>query len=228
VSKTASATEIKLAYFREAKAAHPDLNPGAKDGKEKFQRVAAAYEILKDPERRRQYDIMGGGWGGEAKQRQSQHQRQQQQQWQQQQQQQEWWSATHHNHGAQQEYDAAMRIFRSAMRDSVVIKEALANYVEDVTAEMMYAAECVGRGELGRAMDVVKANSGLFLGVILPVAIFLRAPALVTVALSVGGRVAFQLLFVTGQLPRAAEWLWARAVSIAAERNKRRAERGST
>ena len=111
------------------------------------------------------------------------------------------------------------------MRDSMVIKEALASYTEDVKEEFMFALECLGRGEWSQAFDVVRANSGLFLGVVLPVALFLRAPALVTLALSVGGRVAFQILFVTGRLPEAAEWLWRRAVAVATERVRRRAAR---
>ncbi|KAJ1438363.1 J-domain from the Dnaj-like protein, partial [Ochromonadaceae sp. CCMP2298] len=59
VDKSATDKEIKLAYFREAKKYHPDLNPNDPTAKAKFQRVAAAYEILSDPGRRRTYDFTG-------------------------------------------------------------------------------------------------------------------------------------------------------------------------
>jgi DnaJ domain len=59
VSKTATAKEIKLAYYKEAKKCHPDLNPNDKKAKEKFQRLSKAYEILSDDSKRRQYDYAG-------------------------------------------------------------------------------------------------------------------------------------------------------------------------
>ena len=49
VPRTASAQEIKMAYFREAKKWHPDLNPDNPDATAKFQRLSAAYEMLRDP-----------------------------------------------------------------------------------------------------------------------------------------------------------------------------------
>eukprot|EP01038_Epipyxis_sp_PR26KG_P008918 gene8918-12026_t len=39
VSRTATAQEIKIAYFREAKKSHPDLNPNDFKAKERFQKV---------------------------------------------------------------------------------------------------------------------------------------------------------------------------------------------
>ena len=56
VSKTASQDEIKKAYRKLAKSAHPDLNPGDAKAEARFKDIAAAYEILKDPEKRAQYD----------------------------------------------------------------------------------------------------------------------------------------------------------------------------
>lgn len=59
VSNSASAKEIKLAYFRLAKKYHPDTNPNDKSAKEKFIKLSRAYEILSDPVKRRQYDTTG-------------------------------------------------------------------------------------------------------------------------------------------------------------------------
>ena len=62
VSKDASDAEIKKAYKKLARKYHPDLNRGhEKEAEEKFKEVNAAYEILKDPKKRAQYDQFGAG-----------------------------------------------------------------------------------------------------------------------------------------------------------------------
>lgn len=59
VSKKASLADIKKAYRRLARTYHPDLNPGDKVSEKKFKEVSEAYEVLKDPEKRKQYDMFG-------------------------------------------------------------------------------------------------------------------------------------------------------------------------
>ncbi|KAA0253668.1 MAG: J domain-containing protein [Acidobacteria bacterium] len=59
VPRTASEAEIKRAYRRLARRHHPDVNPGDTSAQSRFQEIAAAYEVLKDPERRRYYDRTG-------------------------------------------------------------------------------------------------------------------------------------------------------------------------
>ncbi len=57
ISQNASDAEIKKAYRQAALKYHPDRNPGDKQAEEKFKDAAAAYEILSDPEKRREYDL---------------------------------------------------------------------------------------------------------------------------------------------------------------------------
>lgn len=56
VKKNASQADIKKAHRLLAKKHHPDLNPGDKASEETFRKVQAAYNVLSDVEKRRQYD----------------------------------------------------------------------------------------------------------------------------------------------------------------------------
>lgn len=58
VSSDASQDDIKRAYRQLARQLHPDVS-GAQDAEERFKEVSAAYEILSDPQKRRQYDLYG-------------------------------------------------------------------------------------------------------------------------------------------------------------------------
>ena len=59
VSRGAGLDEIERVYRRLARRYHPDINPGDRAAAVRFRVVADAYEILADPERRRQYDTFG-------------------------------------------------------------------------------------------------------------------------------------------------------------------------
>jgi len=63
VSQDASADEIKKAYRRLARKYHPDVNKDA-GAEEKFKELNAAYEILSDEQKRRQYDQYGDNMFG--------------------------------------------------------------------------------------------------------------------------------------------------------------------
>ncbi len=59
VSRTASDDDIKKAYRKFAVKYHPDKNPGDQEAEKKFKEITAAYEILKDPQKRAAYDRYG-------------------------------------------------------------------------------------------------------------------------------------------------------------------------
>lgn len=56
VSKTAGQDEIKKAYRKLARKYHPDANPDDPKAEERFKEISTAYEVLSDPEKRKQYD----------------------------------------------------------------------------------------------------------------------------------------------------------------------------
>src|SRR5215467_24524 len=63
VPKNASADEIKKAYRKLARQHHPDANHGDKEAEERFKEVQNAYDVLSDPEKRKQYDTFGSSNG---------------------------------------------------------------------------------------------------------------------------------------------------------------------
>lgn len=72
VERSASQDEIKKKYRKLAAKYHPDRNPDDPSAEEKFKELGEAYEVLKDPEKRKLYDKVGKDWkryqqtGGDA------------------------------------------------------------------------------------------------------------------------------------------------------------------
>ena len=56
VNRLASQSAIERAYRSRILATHPDLNPNDEAGAERFRQVIEAYQVLKDPFKRQQYD----------------------------------------------------------------------------------------------------------------------------------------------------------------------------
>ncbi len=66
VKENASDDEIKRVYRSLAKKYHPDKNSGDKTAEAKFKEISEAYNVLRDPGKRKQYDQMRkyGAYGG--------------------------------------------------------------------------------------------------------------------------------------------------------------------
>ncbi|WP_120078565.1 molecular chaperone DnaJ [Aurantiacibacter odishensis] len=72
VSRDADGATVKSAYRKMAMKYHPDRNPGDAEAEARFKACSAAYEVLKDPQKRAAYDRYGheafqqgmGGGGG--------------------------------------------------------------------------------------------------------------------------------------------------------------------
>lgn len=61
VGRDASAEEIRKAYRKLARKHHPDVNKD--DGaEERFKEISEAYDVLSDPDKRKQYDRFGPAW----------------------------------------------------------------------------------------------------------------------------------------------------------------------
>jgi len=63
VDKKASQEDVKKAYRKLARRYHPDQNKGDKAAEERFKQISAAYDVLGDPEKRKQYDRGTGPFG---------------------------------------------------------------------------------------------------------------------------------------------------------------------
>src|SRR5687768_18379886 len=74
VPEKADQKEITKAYRKLARELHPDANPGDARAEERFKEVSAAYDVVGDPDKRKEYDdvkrmgpignLFGGGAGG--------------------------------------------------------------------------------------------------------------------------------------------------------------------
>ena len=72
VPETATQKEINKAYRKLARQLHPDANPGDAKAEERFKEVSAAYDVIGDAEKRKEYDEvrrmgpMASGFGGQG------------------------------------------------------------------------------------------------------------------------------------------------------------------
>src|SRR6201990_2684256 len=61
VPRGASTDEIRSAYRRLARENHPDVNKDP-HASERFRQISEGYEVLRDEEKRAQYDRLGPNW----------------------------------------------------------------------------------------------------------------------------------------------------------------------
>jgi curved DNA-binding protein len=76
VKKNATPDQIKKEYRKLARKYHPDVSKDD-DAEQKFKDIAEAYEVLKDPEKRKAYDQFGSNWKSGQQQQQNQSEYQQ-------------------------------------------------------------------------------------------------------------------------------------------------------
>lgn len=172
VERSASQADIKRAYLREAKKCHPDVNPSA-DATRRFQELAQAYQVLGDPSRRAQYDLVGSGaedmeangpqYSGSGARRSS-------------------------SAGSQQPPPPGsdsgvdpLNLFRAVLEE--MGSEQVLEYFQQVQREASQAAQSAQAGDLQPAKTFAWRHKGLAASVMLPMVILLRFPALVGVAM---------------------------------------------
>jgi DnaJ-class molecular chaperone len=59
VARDVDADALRTAYRKLARQFHPDVNPGDKTAEDRFKEISRAYDVLSDPEKRRNYDEFG-------------------------------------------------------------------------------------------------------------------------------------------------------------------------
>lgn len=210
VPRTASAKEIKIAYFKAAKATHPDTNPNDPMARQRFQRVSDAYAVLSDPESRRRYDQTGTGFG-DAQQQQRQQQQQQGPASAQQQQQQ-----------ASQADPFASSAFAT---DFDVVAEAVKTYATDLKDELADALAALSRGDFAAFWSILRANQtgfAAFGGILIPVGLLLRFPGIGLLIARVGWSVITHQPHVAAAIGAS---IWRAIVHISAQRHKRAGKR---
>ena len=62
VPRSASQADIKKSFRKLARAHHPDRNPGDAAAEKRFKDVNEANAVLSDPDKRKQYDLLGANW----------------------------------------------------------------------------------------------------------------------------------------------------------------------
>jgi curved DNA-binding protein len=62
VPRSATQADVKKAFRKLARAHHPDRNPGDTTAEKRFKDVNEANAVLSDPEKRKQYDLLGSNW----------------------------------------------------------------------------------------------------------------------------------------------------------------------
>jgi curved DNA-binding protein len=62
IERNATQEEIKKRYRKVARDCHPDTCKDDPNAEKRFKEIGEAYEVLKDPEKRKRYDDLGSNW----------------------------------------------------------------------------------------------------------------------------------------------------------------------
>ena len=193
VPRTATAQEIKIAYFREAKKCHPDLNPGDANATRRFQELSNAYDEIRNPTKRQNsYSDP--------------------------------WTAT-----AAEQQKHAKETFNDLWSDVEVVREAMSSIAQDVQEEAELIFEAARAGDWDTLWNSAKENAGFIVGVLVPLAVTLRFPAAVFLALRAAGTVIPWIvipLVRSGHASSLTKLIWRRIVNEAKAKAAMRNSRG--
>ena len=62
IPRDADTKAVATAFRKLARKYHPDVNPDKAEAEKRFKEINEAYEVLRDPEKRRKYDQLGADW----------------------------------------------------------------------------------------------------------------------------------------------------------------------
>jgi hypothetical protein len=200
VTKDATPQEIKKAYFHEAKKHHPDMNPNDPKAKERFQRLAAAYEVLSDSIKRKQYDSGPRSYYRENQQ-------------------------AYQSQDPQYNDMHSRDIFDSVWQDLEIVKEAWIDFTHEAKEELEYALRAADKGDYQPLWDTAVANKFLIMSVVLPLVAIFRFPAFVLGTFRfIGPFVSLAVLQLIrfGYAPAVAHYLWRKLIELAKSRKRRK------
>ena len=184
VSPSATQAEIKKAYLSEAKKCHPDLNPTA-DAKDRFQKLAEAYEVLGNLERRASYDYSlrtGSTYTTYSGARRS-----------------------NSPPGGGQHMDPG-EVFRAVFEELGV--DEILERLRTVQQEGVVAANAAQAGNFTPAKQFVWKHKGVAAAVLLPLAILFRFPQIIRISFRILGLAAASLLQSPALREMVSRWVW--------------------
>ncbi len=184
VSPSATQAEIKKAYLTEAKKCHPDLNP-SEDAKDRFQKLAEAYEVLGNLERRASYDYSlrsGPSYSGARR------------------------AGTGTSPPGGSQHMDPSEVFRSVFEELGV--DEVLERLRQVQQEGVVAANAAQAGNFTPAKTFVWKHKGVAAAVLLPLAILFRFPQIISISFRVLGLVAASLLQSPALREMMSRWVW--------------------
>jgi curved DNA-binding protein CbpA len=218
VSKGATPKEIKLAYFREAKKHHPDVNPNDDEAAARFRRCATSYELLKNGQISNSYVNEDGttanvasNWDSEGKGS-------------------KWYDNFHQGYNNYdnnyRQYDDkwAEQVFKETMEDTEILRETVSLFVQDLQEQLNEAQMAYKSNDYKTMERIARDNIGLIVGVVVPGVLLLRFPA----AVVAGMRVAWSASIALGVAAIRMGWgpiviplLWKEVVNLMDRKRKR-------